>query len=324
MMSVLNSEINKEKYFTFYVYTYPEHIESAISYGPFCGFDYALACKNGDTHQGLNDGLIDEESAFKRKDKQGREAEAFAKQAILSITIEKIPGILERDYDVHKILKKAGLRPTSGPRAFDGKGKEWFYLPFDPNDKNFETTKAFLKEKIASITGDLPRELLSLKLSQKEMIRRVIKKYDDFLNGRTDTESVMYMIASLCARFGKTIWVLSLFKELSEYYGHNVLILPAYVLSSHSSFEKEIKIYEEFRNMVFIDAYDGDKAKNQLKEALALGKLPVISVSMHARNHDTFEFIHQLDSNKKFIFIDEADKGAWTNKSREIVKYLSE
>jgi hypothetical protein len=317
-----NFNISSKTHKVQYCYTYPNYVE-------FQKYPGYILCKCGDTQQGLDDQhLLDqghsaEECAKIRMNQQGGASEAFAKILIHSFIHPIVPGKLERDYQLHEIfLKTNGLRPCD----LDGLGREWFYLPYDQNDITpFKTTIDFINDSVQSLIGKKPRTFLKLKKIQEDKIQEVLDKCEDFANDKLSSEELFSMIGILFARFGKTIWTLELFRRLNEKFGFRILILPAHVLSSHTSFKKEIERFEQFRNLEFIDAYEfrnNDQMQEKINLTFKANKLPVVSVSMHATDLEIFKPLHDLPCGEKFVLVDEADRGAWTEKSRKIVNYI--
>ena len=124
----------------------------------------------------------------------------------------------------------------------------------------------------------------------------------------------------LAARFGKTLWALDVFRQLTKE-GYQYAILPAYVLTACSSFRKEVASFEDFDDFVFIN-YDDADFQEQV-EANKDKKL-VITASLHVDADSTkYDVITALDADKKLAIIDEADFGAHTESSRAILDKLN-
>jgi len=129
------------------------------------------------------------------------------------------------------------------------------------------------------------------------------------------------ILSELCARFGKTTTYLYLLLKMNEIYGTRVLILPGYVHSAFSSFKKEIDLYNDFNNVVYIDTKK-ENYEQLFNQSLKEGKLVVIPCSLQVSDKEKFSFLKDYDSNKKVMVIDEADFGAHTDNSNEIIEYL--
>lgn len=146
----------------------------------------------------------------------------------------------------------------------------------------------------------------------------IINKFLDVIDNSGLSSKIL---SELCARFGKTTTYLYLLLKMNEIYGTRVMILPGYVHSAFSSFKKEIDLYNDFNNIVYIDT----KKENYeilYNKSLEEGKLIVIPCSLQVSDKDKFTFLKNYDSNKKMMVIDEADYGAHTDNSNEIIEYL--
>ena len=131
-------------------------------------------------------------------------------------------------------------------------------------------------------------------------------------------------VADLCARFGKTLWVLELFRRLNERYGYDTLLLPAFWLSAHSSFAKEISEFSDFNHFVYIDTSKADW-EQKLSSAKAAGQITVVSLSLcgEASDERLEQFKPIRDLQNVYMFCDEADVGAHTERSAKILDYVT-
>lgn len=113
------------------------------------------------------------------------------------------------------------------------------------------------------------------------------------------------ILAELCARFGKTIWSGVMVCET----GAQLTIVASYVLTSFASFKKDLTSFEQFRNLVLVEAGD-DGWEAQVQSAVNLGKQTVVFLSMCAggRRQDKIDFLFGIAVNK-LVLIDEADFG---------------
>ena len=66
------------------------------------------------------------------------------------------------------------------------------------------------------------------------------------------------ILAELCARFGKTIWSGALVRETNAH----LTIVASYVLTSFASFRKDLTSFEQFRDLVLIDAGEDEWEEN--------------------------------------------------------------
>lgn len=129
------------------------------------------------------------------------------------------------------------------------------------------------------------------------------------------------ILSELCARFGKTTTYLLLLLKMNEIYGTRVMILPGYVHSAFSSFKKELDLYNDFNNVVYVDTKK-EGWETLFNKSLEENKLVVIPCSLQVSDKIKFDILKNYPSNKKFMVIDEADLGAHTNNSNEIIEYL--
>lgn len=113
------------------------------------------------------------------------------------------------------------------------------------------------------------------------------------------------IVAELCARFGKTIWSGALIRETDA----QLTIIASYVLTSFASFKKDLSTFEQFRDLVLIEAGDADW-QDQVQTAINRGHQTVVFLSMCAggRRQDKIDFLFERSVNK-LVIVDEADFG---------------
>lgn len=118
------------------------------------------------------------------------------------------------------------------------------------------------------------------------------------------------IVAELCARFGKTIWSGALVRETAA----PLTIVASYVLTSFASFKKDLTSFEQFRNLVLVEAGDTDW-ELKVSDAVANGLQVVVFLSMCSggRRQDKIDFLFAQPVNKLMI-IDEADFGVHQSK----------
>lgn len=116
------------------------------------------------------------------------------------------------------------------------------------------------------------------------------------------------IVAELCARFGKTIWSGALIRETNA----QLTVVASYVLTSFASFKKDLSSFEQFRDLVLIDAADDDW-ENDLDNALHSGLQMVVFLSMCSggRRQDKIDrlFGADLAGYGRLVLVDEADFG---------------
>jgi hypothetical protein len=243
-----------------------------------------------------------------RMSEQGGAAEYEAKIKVGSWeNLKKI----KRDHTIHKILTKRGLHHT------DGKGTEWFKIPA----ATIDDAQAYVDQIIASKEGHKVRPAVILRNQQKRTLERAMEIIKECAESGQDSTSI---IANLCPRFGKTIWALMLFKRISEEYGNRVMLLPAYWLSAHSSFEKELDEFADFINMRVIDT-DSEEPWTTVGEFYRDGKLIVIPISLHGEIESWKEkhrWISTIPNELIFNFADEGDFGTHTENQVTKMEFL--
>ncbi len=113
------------------------------------------------------------------------------------------------------------------------------------------------------------------------------------------------IVAELCARFGKTIWSGALVRETNA----QVTIVASYVLTSFASFRKDLSSFEQFRDLILVDAGEPDW-EDIVTSAIDQGKQAVVFLSMCSggRRQDKIDFLFNLDV-VRLVVIDEADFG---------------
>ena len=113
------------------------------------------------------------------------------------------------------------------------------------------------------------------------------------------------LMAELCARFGKTIWAGSLIIETQR----PLTIIASYVLSSISSFKKDLSSFEQFRNLVLVDSAEhGWEA--EVKQGLKDKKQVVVFLSMCTGGNRQYKIdtLFGIKTNR-LVIVDEADFG---------------
>jgi len=159
-------------------------------------------------------------------------------------------------------------------------------------------------------------------VTQLEATETFLQQFEAALQG--DTEALRGVL-DLCARFGKTLWILDLFKKLRERHGYSTLLLPAYWLSAHSSFEKEIEEFRDFNDFVFVDT-SRPGWEDKLAVSRRSGAPVVISLSLcgdaSEQRLERFAPIKDIPQDEVFLFCDEADVGAHTLRSAKVLNYV--
>jgi len=220
---------------------------------------------------------------------------------------------IKRDYVVHAILKERGLRREED---FTGKGREWFCIPV-------KTQKEAVK-----YMDDLFNEIGGEGSSLKDVTLRTLqesKLYEALqIIAEHKSNDIVNIVANLCPRFGKTIWALSLFNEISKIYGNRIMMLPAYWLSVHKSFKDEINKYRDFIDIIIIDAGD-ENAESDINNALKSGRRVVIELSLHGKIDGwikKYGHLKVLNNDDIYVFSDEADFGSHNDKQINKLQHI--
>ena len=121
------------------------------------------------------------------------------------------------------------------------------------------------------------------------------------------------IIAELCARFGKTTWSGSLIRETEM----SLTIVASYVLTSFASFKKDLSSFEQFRNLILVDASE-EGWQAAVDQGLSQGLQTVVFLSMCAggRRQDKIDFLFGIDC-PRLVLVDEADFGVHQHKQSQ-------
>lgn len=182
---------------------------------------------------------------------------------------------------------------------------EWFNIPME-GSKVVELIDSIIR----NITNKSGKATYKARAYQAYIKALVLDKVED-------GEKVI--AAELAPRFGKTLWSLDLFKALCDEFGYQYLILPAYVLTAHSSFLTDFNGFSDFNEMIFVDDKDPEfkqKIQNNTNKRM------IITTSLHTTDTTKYDVIKALDTSKKIAIVDEADFGAHTKTSKEIINHL--
>lgn len=241
---------------------------------------------------------------------------------------------IKRDHDYRKEVAK--VFPQSHPEL-DGAGTEWHAVPLSliPADciehyqihKDTDFDLAILRIRdwlqdqhskiFAKFGANNTKRKVQLRVLQRQVIKRILK-----LLRKHGIDSTI--IAELAPRFGKTIFFLSLFLEISKEHGHKVMLVPAYWLPAIASFKKETAKWRDYQDMVFVDTVEDSNWQQSVETALDSDKLVVVGVSLYPAYDDFVtrnKWIH--DYTETILVIgDEADYGSHTNNQQEKMEYL--
>ena len=250
----------------------------------------------------------------KRRIKEQQTAVTYGKLELVNVwDISEVEDSTEIEHAIHKAIVSNGWERLTRT-DLDGKdgSTEWFdFFNLEP-----ETAAA---DVISFVTSIIKKETGNTGLNKYEG-----RGYQEHVKAQVLDKVIggsKVIGCELAARFGKTLWALDLFKSLTEQSDKQYMILPAYVLTACSSFKKEVAAFEDFQDFVFVNYNDKDFAEKVRANA---DKKMVITASLHVDgDSDKYDCITELDDNKKVAFIDEADFGAHTESSREVLDKLN-
>lgn len=202
------------------------------------------------------------------------------------------------------------------------KRREWVRNPEGAELLTDESITSLVVEAVNTLENKGGLKVYRPTLTQTEATETFLEQFEKALQG--DFEAVRGVL-DLCARFGKTLWVLNLFAQLRERYGYSTLLLPAYWLSAHSSFEKEIEEFRDFNDFVFVDT-SRPGWEDKLAVSQEAGAPVVISLSLcgdaSEQRLERFAPIKSIPQDEVFLFCDEADVGAHTLRSAKVLNYV--
>lgn len=193
-----------------------------------------------------------------------------------------------------------------------GAGNEWYGVD--------------VSDVIKRIRLKLGDDKIAKKKFEPHLLQEIVllKCQDIVENGGSDIN----LIAELCARFGKTLMYLELFNRLDD---RDIMIIPSYVHTVFTSFEKEIVgdfrdenlgKFTNFEGFKIIDTTSENGWQEKLTSNVGKCKL-VVFVSVQIEDISRLDMIKSIDSSRKFVLIDEADFGAHTEKSKKIIEYIA-
>ena len=227
----------------------------------------------------------------------------------------KLPYLVERvefynicsdtDHPYHEWIRNDGILDLK--KLGRSRSPEVFEVPGETHEECIANLKKSIENCLEyRRTGIRPfSKIFVPRPHQKWANQKILSMY----NGQSTTIVPLH----LCARFGKTLQALSLFKES----GLDVMVVASYWLAANESFEKAVfQAYDIVSDVTIIKP-----DLEALKSALEKGKRVVIDVSLHqdAEKVDV-NLINYLSNLNKLVYVDEADYGAWKNRSRNNIR----
>ena len=226
---------------------------------------------------------------------------------------EKLQKVMEIKTDLTDFYIRYQLRLMGYKKVNEGGGKEWYEGFMSDEEAILGVTKIISKEKNDTRAEYVPR------FFQTVMKNNFLKKYQSELEKKYE---FIDFALELAPRFGKTIWVIDLLKTLFEEFNIKLCVIPSYVLTSNSSFEKEFYFFKKYSDSMVLASID-ENLNDVIRENYGK-KLILIPASLHMREHeDKLEIIKNLPSKDKVSIIDEADFGAHRNNSQDIIDFIN-
>jgi len=223
----------------------------------------------------------------------------------------KLPYLVERvefydicgdtDHPYHEWIRKDGILDLK--KLGRSRSPELFKVSGETHEECVSNLKKSIENCLeCRRTGIRPfSNIFNPRPHQVWVNQKILSMY----NGQSTTIVPLY----LCPRCGKTFQALSLFKDS----GLDVMVVASYWLAANESFEKAVFQAYDIVSDVSIIKPDLEALKNALEK----GKRVIIDVSLHqdAEKVDG-DLINYLSNLNKLIYVDEADYGAWRNRSR--------
>jgi hypothetical protein len=300
-----------------YGFTYPQDFDAMFR----CGF---LAVKAGDA--------INTEDRWKNSDISGAN-ESRSKQPLW---VRKDLKGINRDYDYRQAL--ASTWPQNW-KELSGRGTEWHGIPIDNipkelianyqqnNKDNFSKATQpiinWINDEVDKVFSKFDKDNIKRVIKLRDLQEKVVKRVKKVLRKKGVASTI---IAELAPRFGKTFLFLSMFSELSDEFGHRVMMVPAYWLGAIASYRKAVGKWRNYQDMVFIDTNVDDNCEQTFTNALENGFKVVVGVSLFGSFEDFKKknaVLHDYTDNTLFV-PEEADFGAWCPNQVEKQDWLCE
>ena len=226
---------------------------------------------------------------------------------------EKLQKVMEIETGLTDFYIRYQLRLMGYAKVNQGGGSEWFEGFKSDEEAILGVSKIISKEKNDTRVEYTPR------FFQTVMKNNFLKKYQYELEKKYE---FIDFALELAPRFGKTIWVIDLLKTLFEEFNIKLCVIPSYVLTSNSSFEKEFYFFKKYSDCMVLASID-ENLNDVIRENYGK-KLILIPASLHMREHeDKLEIIKNLPSKDKVSIIDEADFGAHRNNSQDKIDFIN-
>jgi len=231
----------------------------------------------------------------------------------------------KRDYDIRdQLTYHFPPHPT-----LDGAGTEWHTL-YPPKhliktyfkNKNVDAINSWIKrqieEKVLLPLGET-NDLISFKPRphQERLANELVEKIKE--KGTFNFK----VMQDICPRGGKTTQNLHQANLFHQHFDCQYTIVPMYVLGVMPSLKRDSAKFKEFKDFLVLDVNTDDNVEERAKEHMAAGGKVVVGCSLHFSKdwEEKHKWINEFDG-RTYVVVDEADFGAWTEKSLQAYNYL--
>lgn len=173
--------------------------------------------------------------------------------------------------------------------------------------EDFDTASSLRREALRAWTNNDQAGRTNL----EQRVPSLFMIYTFFANRTASPVLSKMHIYELCARFGKTIWALSLF-ALS---GHKTLVFGAYYLSSFGSIKNELNRWAQFSNIRYVDTRK-DGWKDEYARMIESGYKVVVLCSLQATDTGWSRVANWYkETDVGMVILDEVDFGVHTERT---------
>jgi hypothetical protein len=238
--------------------------------------------------------------------------------------LDSIPKPGYRDYALHRVISQTFAAQLEHPVT--GRKNEMFQVAVADaliqefvKTSDFENVRQWLVGEIRQCAEILNPNHAKASVVLRDIQLNVIAKIESSLK---ENGLATNFICELAPRIGKTILFLSVASRLREEYGHESMFVMAYGvgLSVKTSYSDEIRKYNDFSSMQFIDASEKGAAK-EYSTAVKSGKMPIVFVSLNPDAEEKFSWINELGGTH-IALLEETDFGTHTDDQIKKAEYI--